>query len=394
VGRVEVRTAGGTYPVLIGQGALLDAPRRLRELGAARAVLVTDDHVAPLWGQSFAQGLTGAGIHTETVTLPAGERAKTFEQLRLLLGSLEQHRLDRAGVVIALGGGTVGDVAGFAAAVWLRGVRLLQVPTTLLAMVDSAIGGKTGINTDLAKNAVGAFWQPVAVVADLATLGTLPEDEYLAAFAEIVKYAITLDAKLALTLIADVERLRARDPEALEVVVDACVAAKAKVVAADERDRGPRAVLNYGHTVGHAIEAASGYRVPHGRAVAVGMRVAARLAARTGRCSDGLVAQQDELLAAYGLPGKLHRVKVADVRAAIPRDKKAVRGTVGWVLPRTLGRAETGRAVPAELVEEVVTEVLEPSPSGEVPSAARRKGARVPHPRLRRDLPGVEVDSE
>ena len=392
MGRIEVRTAGGAYPVLVGQGALLDAPRLLREHGATRAVLVTDDHVAALWSGSFAQGLSGAGIDTATVTLPAGEAAKTFDQLRLLLGALERHQLDRSGFVIALGGGTVGDVAGFAAAVWLRGVRLLQVPTTLLAMVDSAIGGKTGINTSRAKNAVGAFWQPVAVVADLATLVTLPEDEYLAAFAEIVKYAITVDAKLALTLIADVERLRARDPEALETVIDACVAAKARVVAADERDRGPRAVLNYGHTVGHAIEAASGYRVAHGRAVAQGMRAAARIAARTGRCSPGLVAQQEQLLAAYGLPGKMRRVKVEDVLAAIPRDKKAVGGTLGWVLPRQLGRAEVGRAVPAEVVEEVVREVLGSSPLGEVPSEARRKGARLPHPRLRRDLPGGEVD--
>ena len=360
MGRVEVRTPGGAYPVLVGQGAMVDAPRVLRELGAARVVLVTDDHVAPLWGDSFAQGLTGAGIHTETVTLPAGEAAKTFDQLRLLLGTLEKHRLDRAGFVVALGGGTVGDVAGFAAAIWLRGVRLLQVPTTLLAMVDSAVGGKTGINTELAKNAVGAFWQPVAVVADLATLGTLPQDDYLGAYAEIVKYAITLDPKLALTLIADVERLRARDPEALEPVVDACVAAKAKVVAADERERGPRAVLNYGHTVGHAIETASKYRVPHGRAVAQGMRVAARIAARLGRCSPGLVAQQEELLAAYGLPGRMPRLKVAEVLAAISRDKKATDGAVGWVLPRELGRAEVGRRVPPDVVEEVVREVLAP----------------------------------
>ena len=358
MGRVEVRTAGGAYPVLVGQGAMLEAARLLRELGAARAVLVTDDHVAPLWGDSFSQGLTGAGIHTATMTLPAGEAAKTFDQLRLLLAALEKHRLDRAGFVVALGGGTVGDAAGFAAAIWLRGVRLLHVPTTLLAMVDSAVGGKTGINTDLAKNAVGAFWQPVAVVADLATLGTLPEDDYLAAYAEIVKYAITLDAKLALTLTADAERLRARDPEALEPVVDACVAAKARVVAADERERGPRAVLNYGHTVGHAIETASGYRVAHGRAVAQGMRVAARIAARLGRCSAGLVAQQEELLKAYGLPGRLPKLKVGEVLAAIPRDKKATEGNVGWVLPRQLGRAEVGHRVPPELVEEVVREVL------------------------------------
>jgi 3-dehydroquinate synthase len=321
-------------------------------------VLVTDENVAPLWGEIVGASLAGAGVAVDALTVPAGERSKSFAQLRRVLEFLERTGLDRHGLVVALGGGTVGDLAGFAAAIWLRGVRLLQVPTTLLAMVDSAIGGKTGINTRATKNSVGAFWQPVAVVADLATLGTLPTAEYEAAFAEVIKYAVAMDARLALALLAEREGLAARDPESLAPVVEACVAAKARVVARDERESGPRAILNYGHTVGHAVEIASGYRAVHGRAVALGMRAAARIAERTGFCSAGLVAQQDELLAAYGLPGRLPRVGAEAVLAAIARDKKARAGEVAWVLPRELGRAAVGRRVPEEVVRSVVTELL------------------------------------
>lgn len=358
MGRVEVRAPGGAYPVLVGQGALLELPGLLHDAGVTRAAVVTDDVVARLWADAVTHGLTGVGIQVEVATVPAGEASKSLPQYLRLLDFLERIRLDRQGVVVALGGGIVGDLAGFAAATWLRGVRLVQVPTTLLAMVDSAIGGKTGVNTERSKNAVGAFHQPVLVVEDLATLGTLPEDEYLAAFAEVVKYAITLDARLALTLATDRESLRARDPEHLEAVVERCVAAKARVVEEDERERGARAILNYGHTTGHAIEVASAFTVPHGRAVAQGMRVAARVAARLGACSDGVVAQQDELLRAYDLPGAIARVSPSEVLAAIPRDKKSRGGSVEWVLPRAVGKAVVGQRVPDEVVAEVVRDVL------------------------------------
>ncbi len=354
MGRVTVMVSGRPYPVLVGQGALLEAGPLLREMGVTQAAVVTDENVAPLWAESLVQGLTGQGIVAAALPVPAGERAKSFDELRRVLAFLEDQRLDRQGVVIALGGGVVGDLAGFAASIWLRGVRLVQVPTTLLAMVDSAIGGKTGIDTERTKNGVGTFWQPSAVLADLATLSTLPEDDYLAAFAEVVKYAVALDAGLALELVAERGRLRARDPEALEPVVERCVAAKGRVVAADERESGGREILNYGHTVGHAIEIATGYAAAHGRAVAQGMRAAARIAARAGFCAEGLVAQQEELLQAFDLPGRLPACDPEALLAAIPRDKKARGGAVRWVMPRQLGRAETGKRVPEELVREVV----------------------------------------
>jgi len=232
------------------------------------------------------------------------------------------------------------------------------VPTTLLAMVDSSIGGKTGVNGTRSKNAIGAFWQPSAVIADLACIETLPPASYRDAFAEVVKYAVAMDHGLVDLLRKERTRLLAGDRAMLESVVFRCVTAKALVVAKDERERGPRAILNYGHTAGHALEAASGFRISHGRAVAFGMRVAAQIAFSMDLCSKRVVESQDELLTAYGLPDKRPHVDPARVLAAIPRDKKARRGKVAWVLPRRLGRAEIGHAVPSALVRRAVTRGL------------------------------------
>ena len=353
-----VEVPGRAYPVLIGRGALQEIPTLVRELGATAAAVVTDPAVGAAWAGPVRDALTGAGIRTVLLTVEEGERAKTLAELERLLAFLEASAIDRHGIVVALGGGTVGDLAGFAAAVWLRGVRCLQVPTTLLAMVDASIGGKTGVNSAHAKNAIGAYWQPAAVVADLAVLSTLPEDEYLAAFGEIAKYAVAMDAGLAGTIEAEHERLGARSAEALEPVVARCAELKAKVVAADEREGGPRAILNYGHTVGHALESASGYVAAHGRAVAFGMDAAARIAARVGLCDAGLVGAQAALLARFGLPGPLPEVTAEGVLAAIPRDKKSRAGSVRWVMPRTVGRAQVGVQVPPEDVAHVVRELL------------------------------------
>jgi 3-dehydroquinate synthase len=260
--------------------------------------------------------------------------------------------------VIAVGGGTVGDLAGLAAATWLRGVPLVEVPTTLLAMVDSSIGGKTAVNGVRIKNAIGTFWQPVAVISDLEVLSTLPRNRYREAFAEVVKYAVAMDRPLFEVLRKDTERLLAADPAALEAVVMSCATAKALVVARDEHDHGPRAILNYGHTVAHAVESASGFRISHGRAVAFGMRVAARIAQALDLCTERLVEQQDEVLTAYGLPDAAPRVTLERVLAAIPSDKKARRGRVAWVLPRRVGFAEFGHTVPPGLVRRVVRKAL------------------------------------
>jgi 3-dehydroquinate synthase len=344
--------------VLIGPGSLQKLPQLVRGMGATAAAVVTDQTVAEGWADPVRDGLTGAGVRTAIHVEEPGEQSKSMAGLGRALRFLEEAAIDRHGVVVALGGGTVGDLAGFAAAVWLRGVRHVLVPTTLLAMVDSSVGGKTGVNTERTKNGVGAYWQPAAVVSDLAVLSTLPEADYLAAFGEIVKYAIAMDAALADLLEAEGDGLRARAAAALEPVVARCVELKAAVVAADEREGGPRAILNYGHTVGHALESASGYRAAHGRAVAFGMDAVARIAVAMGSCAPSLVRRQDALLEAFGLPGPLPRVTPEAVLAAIPRDKKSRGGVVRWVLPRELGRAQVGAEAPSEVVAAVVRDLL------------------------------------
>jgi 3-dehydroquinate synthase len=331
VRRVEVGLAAGAYPVLIGAGAL-------RELGgflSGTAVAVADRAVPRL-----------PELTLPTLAIEGGEGAKTMSGLEALLAGLEANRVGRDGTVVAVGGGTVGDLAGFAASVWLRGVALVQVPTTLLAMVDSAIGGKTGVNTAAAKNAIGTFWQPRAVLVDTRYLDSLPREQAEGGWAEVVKYAMTLDPGIA-------------GLEDLEAVIERCVRCKAKVVAGDEREAGPREVLNYGHTVGHAIEAASGYTIHHGRAVAWGMRVAARISVDRGLCDPGVEAEQDRLLAAHGLPGERPKVTAEAVLAAARGDKKSRGGRLRWVLLRGLGRAETGCDVPDEVVAAAVAGILE-----------------------------------
>jgi 3-dehydroquinate synthase len=355
--RLILDSSSGGYPVLIGTNLgreLRDVVTRLDPTGVA---IVTDTNARP-YAQRVAKAIKRAGLKTAIHAIPAGERSKSMTQLEDVLAFLERQQVDRGGCVIAVGGGTVGDLAGFAAAVWRRGVRLVAAPTTLLAMVDSSIGGKTGVNGRRSKNAVGAFWQPSAVVSDLATLETLPSPNFRDAFAEVVKYAVAMDRGLFDLLQRNAPRLLERDLSMLERVVFRCVAAKALVVAKDERDRGPRAILNYGHTAGHALEAATGFRVAHGRAVAFGMRVAARIALSLELCSKRTVEAQDALLSALELPEKAPRADVDRVIAAIALDKKARRGRVAWVMPRRIGHAEIGHTVPAALVRRVVTRAL------------------------------------
>jgi 3-dehydroquinate synthase len=355
--RLILDSSMGSYPVVIGSGLHRELRAVVGRLDPTGIAIVTDSNVRP-WAGKVAKSIKRAGLKTSIHVIPAGERSKSMAELQDLLGFLERARIDRGGLVIAVGGGTVGDLAGFAAAVWHRGVRLVSVPTTLLAMVDSSIGGKTGVNGTRSKNAIGAFWQPSAVVSDLESLETLPRNSYQDAFAEVVKYAVAMDRGLLDLLQKERPRLLAADRAMLERVVFRCVAAKALVVAKDEREKGPRAILNYGHTAGHALEAATGFRVSHGRAVAFGMRVAARIALAADLCGKRLVESQDEILTAYGLPDRASHADPKKVIAAIARDKKALKGKVAWVLPRRVGHAEPGHAVPAALVRRVITRSL------------------------------------
>ena len=342
--RLEVRAPSGTYPVLIGPGSIRELPALLAPFAAV--AVVRDQAVPPL------------DLDAPELALPGGEAVKSWDRLRQVVEFLEASGVRRDGCVVAVGGGTVGDLAGFAAAVWQRGVSHIQVPTTLLAMVDSAIGGKTAIDTAGAKNSIGAFWQPAAVVADLDRLATLPDDQLRSGLAEVVKYAVAMDADLAGILRRQGTALLQRDPAVLATVIARSVELKAGVVAEDEREQsGRRAILNYGHTVGHALEAAAGYSLLHGFGVAQGIRAEARLAHELNLCDAGLIAAQDELLQAVGLPEPLPPLRLDDVLAALPRDKKSSGGRVRWVLPRELGRAEPGHEVPDDLVRAVLSEL-------------------------------------
>jgi 3-dehydroquinate synthase len=355
--RLIIEAPAGSYPVVIGSNINRELRGAVARLDPTAAAIVTDANVLP-WAKKVARTIKRAGVKTPIHVIRPGERSKSMAALGEVLAFLERQKVDRAGCVIAVGGGTVGDIAGFAAAIWQRGIRVVQVPTTLLAMVDSSIGGKTGVNGTRSKNAVGAFWQPVAVITDLAFLETLPPANYRDAFAEVVKYAVAMDHGLFELLLKAREPLLEGDREVLERVVFQCVMAKALVVAKDEREQGPRAILNYGHTAGHALEAATGFRISHGRAVAFGMRVAARMALSMDLCGKRLVESQDAMLTAYGLPEKRPRVDIGRVLAAIPRDKKARRGKVAWVMPRRLGHAEPGHAVPPVIVRRALRRAL------------------------------------
>ena len=328
--RLEVALPSATYPVVVGEGAVAE----LKEYVTGRAVIVAD----PAAGELI-------DLDLPVVRVPGGEAAKTMAGVERLLGELERNRVGRDGTVVAVGGGSIGDLAAFAASVWQRGVAVVQVPTTLLAMVDASIGGKTGVNTAGAKNAVGTFWQPRAVLADMRYLETLPAEQMECGWAEVVKYGMTLDPGVA-------------ELDDLEEVVERCARCKAGVVAVDEREEGAREVLNYGHTAGHGIEAASGYRVSHGRSVAWGMRVAVAISARLGLCEPDLAAEQDSLLARHNLPGPVPEVSVEAVLRASESDKKSRGGERRWVLLRGRGRAEPGHAVPEPVVAAALAEIL------------------------------------
>ncbi len=358
--RIPVGIPNAEHEITLGYGLAHCVPPALRRAGVRGAVVVvTDDGAglnhAPLLEAAIAQ----AGFRLGRHVLPRGERAKSVEPLTQLYEFLAAQGVDRQGGLVALGGGAVGDVAGFAAATWLRGVPYVQVPTTLLAMVDSSIGGKTAINVAAGKNLVGAVHQPSAVITDLTYLETLPAGEFRSGWAEIIKTAIIGDASLFDLLRAERTALMARDATLFPDVVARTCAFKAQVVAEDPREAGRRAILNYGHTVGHALEAAAGYgRIMHGDAVAWGMKVAARLSLRLGLTNARTVATQDQLLAEYGLLGPLPEVSRAQLLAALHHDKKAKDGEPHWVLLRELGRVEYGCQVPAADVEAVLDEVL------------------------------------
>lgn len=364
--RVAVPLGGAAYDVHIGPGLL----ERLDELvawpsRAATVAVITNATVAAVYGERVTAACQRAGLGTELIEVPDGEHAKSAETLTQVWHRLAAAELRRSDVILALGGGVVGDLAGFAAATWHRGVAVVQVPTTLLAMCDAAIGGKTGVNLPHGKNLVGAFHQPLAVVADTATLATLDARQRRAGLGEAAKYGFIADPVVLSRLEARPDDAVAGEPELLADVVARGVAVKADLVGRDEREGGDRALLNYGHTVGHAVEAASGYDVYlHGEAVALGMVAAARLGERLGISEAGLAQRTVALLDALGLPTGGVRLDPAAVRAALGRDKKAVGGgEAGWrfVLCERPGRARIVEAPSPAAVDAAIASLTAPA---------------------------------
>jgi 3-dehydroquinate synthase len=343
-----------SYPIRIGVDLGPDCFDEVDE--GQRVLLVSDDHVNALYGDAWEERLSASGLQVSRETVPAGEPSKGLEMASRLYDSAASAGLDRQAFVVALGGGVVGDLAGFVAATYLRGLRLIQVPTSLLAMVDSSVGGKTGVNLGAGKNLVGVFYQPVEVIADLKTLSSLPEREYVAGLAEVVKYGVIWDAELFSSLEQNLDAILSRDLDVLASVVRRSCEIKAEVVAVDERESGVRAILNYGHTLGHAIEQVSGYSGwRHGEAISMGMVYASELSKAMKQFPEEDASRIAELLQRCGLP-----VRPADagfpggweaLRRAISSDKKSQKQIPRFVLAENVGAVRFGCEVPEDVLE-------------------------------------------
>jgi len=358
---VQVPLGSRSYAIKIG-------PRLLPGLGEAcarlklgrRCAVITDARVGPLFATAALASLKRAGFEPSLITVPAGETAKTLATVQRCYEQLAAQRLERKSFLVALGGGVVGDLAGFVAATYLRGLPFVQVPTTLLAQVDSSVGGKTGVNLKAGKNLVGAFHQPRLVLCDLDTLKTLPPREFRAGLAEVIKYGVIRDAALFRRLERDLPRLLRREPSVLGPVIARCCAIKAGVVGQDETESGLRAILNFGHTIGHALEAVSAYgQYLHGEAIAIGQVAAAKLSAALTGLPPDHAARITALFQRAGLPTTvtLTAARRKALFAAMRLDKKVSAGEVKFVLARRLGEVVWGRRVSDPLIHAVLDEL-------------------------------------
>ena len=371
---VHVNLADRSYDIVVASGELPQAARmieswsqvRQHKSGSRSALVVTDVNVLETHAGQVVRSLREAGWRCEVEALPAGETTKSLEQANRLYDRLIDLQADRHTLVVAVGGGVIGDLAGFVAATYARGIPFVQIPTTLLSQVDSSVGGKVGVNHPRAKNMIGAFYQPLGVLIDTSLLETLPDREYRAGLAEVVKYGVILDASFFEYLETHVAELNRRIPEVLRHVVARSCRLKADVVEHDEFERtGLRAVLNYGHTFAHAFEALCGYgELLHGEAVAIGMVYASRLADRLGRIPVELTTRQEQLLRRLSLPVRLPHPKALPIDSLLGRrqlDKKTVGGQLRFVLPSRLGHVELVDGVPPAEVTTVIAEFQERS---------------------------------
>jgi 3-dehydroquinate synthase len=348
---ITVALGERSYPIHIGAGLLARTGELLAQLPSRRAVVVTNPTVASFHLEALERSLGAVAVRADVIEVPDGEQHKDASTLNEIYTRLLELQAERSTTLIALGGGVIGDLAGFAAATYQRGMPLVQVPTTLLAQVDSAVGGKTAINHPLGKNMIGAFHHPRLVVSDIATLDTLPRREYVAGIAEVIKYGAVRDPALLEWLEENMERLLAGEPDAVAYAVAESCRIKAEIVAADERESGERALLNFGHTFGHAIETATGYGPwLHGEAVAVGMVLAARLSERVTGLSTVEARRIRTLIERAGLPTKPPPIAADRWLDLMSRDKKVVGGVPRFVLLKALGQGTIGSDVAKEQV--------------------------------------------
>ncbi len=361
---LHVALGSRSYDIVIGDGLLAQAGSLVAPLlRSRRVIIVSDDMVAELYLETLQASLEGAGLRHESIVLPHGEQTKRFAVLEELLDRLLAFTPDRKVTLIALGGGVIGDITGFAASILLRGVDFIQIPTTLLAQVDSSVGGKTGINARQGKNLIGSFYQPRLVIADIATLLTLPRRELLAGYAEVVKYGVIRDPQFFGWLEQEAESAFAGDKKALSHIVRESCKAKAAIVASDERESGIRAVLNFGHTLGHALEAETGFSdaLLHGEAVAIGMVLAMRLSMMRGLCREQDCERLEAHLEKVGLrtsPRAIGKFDTARLIEHCTHDKKASDGGLTFILAEGIGKAIIAQDIQRKELEKLLDKAL------------------------------------
>jgi 3-dehydroquinate synthase len=352
--KVAVNLGERSYEIRVGAGVLSRAGAWLKNAGfSGRAMVVTDDTVKKIYADVLRRSLEQARFNVTVLSVPAGEENKSLETAGRLYEELAGVRAERTTPVLALGGGVIGDLAGFVAATYLRGVPLVQVPTTLLAQVDSSIGGKTAVDRGGLKNMIGVFYQPKLVIADIDTLKTLPAVELSNGLAEVIKSAAIRDRDLFIFLEKNIDKAIKLQPEVLQNIVLRTAGIKAEIVAADEREAGPREVLNFGHTFGHAVESVSGFGLKHGQAVAVGMMAAARISRRLGILDASEATRLEKLIEAAGLPTRMPDLDRSKVLQAMMHDKKVRSDRVRFVLLNGIGKAFISDDIDAAIIEEV-----------------------------------------
>lgn len=354
---IRVRLGRRSYNIRIGTGLLTQVGPMLKEMGYTdKAVIITDPTVKKLYGHSLKRSLTASGFKVALLEVPEGEEQKSLETAGRLYNELTEFYAERTTPILALGGGVIGDLAGFVAATYMRGVPLVQIPTTLLAQGDSSIGGKVAVNHGLLKNKIGAFYHPRLTISDISTLKTLSPRELSDGLAEIIKHGAILDGEFFSYLEENLDKIKSLDDQVLERVVSRSAKIKAGVVEKDELDLGLRNILNYGHTVGHAIESVSELKVWHGEAVAIGMLAEARISNRLGILTEDEVARIKNLIAQAGLPTELPSLELEKLIQAMKHDKKILQGKLRFALPKSIGEAFITDEVNASLIEQALVE--------------------------------------